>query len=1096
MSIKSPGSLASKVGRRVSLGKVLVIPFALQIFAAVSLIGWLSLRNGQTAVNDVATQLRSELTARIEQQLKAYFTTPHDLNQLNSGGFAQGDFDFVNASSAAGFLQQAKISPFVFGIYCAQQTDGGFIGVTRTDDNSELQLYTRNPSTRGRLNLYRMDARGQRTSLAKVGRIYDPRIRPWYKAALRARQATWSEVYLDFTTLLPTITASQPIYNKTDGGISGVCATDVTLPEDFRQFLSSLQIGKSGLAFVIDRSGQIISSSTNEPLTVGKGDQAKLLQATQSLEPLIGDTARQLQQQFGGFDKIQRAQQLDFTLSGQRQFVQVLPFEDGRGLSWLIVVVVPEADFMARINANTYTTILLCLAALGLATGLGIFTAGLITRPVLRLNAASQAISQGDLEQRVEVQAIDELGTLAQSFNQMAQQLQESFTALEAKNSELQHLDQLKDQFLANTSHELRTPLNGMIGVAESLIDGVTGPLPPQTCANLAIVVSSGRRLAHLIDDILDFAKLKHQNIELKLGPVAIRAIAEMVLTLSQPLIGQKQVQLANTIPPDLPLAKADENRVQQILYNLVGNAIKFTDQGSIKISAEAVDRYLVITVADTGIGIPAEKVDRIFESFEQADGSTARLYGGTGLGLAITRKLVELQGGEIYVDSTLDVGSRFTFSLPIFEGEIGEIDQPHPASQLSRQSLVTRPQSWELGRSEPLPLPTDLASLRSEITKGQAKILIVDDEPVNRQVLINYLSPRNYIVTQAADGIEALRLIEQGLHPDLILLDLMMPRLSGYEVIQKLRETRQLDELPIVLLTAKNQVSDLVTGLEAGANDYLTKPIEKDELLARIKTHIRLKQLKVENLRMRAELDVTRRLQQMLLPKQEELSQITELEIAGFMEPADEVGGDYYDVLQHKGKIKIGIGDVTGHGLESGVLMIMAQTAVRALLASDETDSTKFLDVLNRTIYGNVQRMNSDKNMTLALMDYEQGVLSLSGQHEEMIVVRAGGRIEKFDTIDLGFPIGLEEDIAEFVAQTQVQLNPGDIVALYTDGITEAENLEGERYGLAQLCEIISCHWQRSASEIRQAAIDDLRQHIGQQKIYDDVALLILKQK
>ncbi|MDY6783366.1 MAG: SpoIIE family protein phosphatase [Cyanobacteriota bacterium] len=253
---------------------------------------------------------------------------------------------------------------------------------------------------------------------------------------------------------------------------------------------------------------------------------------------------------------------------------------------------------------------------------------------------------------------------------------------------------------------------------------------------------------------------------------------------------------------------------------------------------------------------------------------------------------------------------------------------------------------------------------------------------------------------------------------------------------------------------------------------------------------------LQAENLRMATELEITRRLQQMILPKPEELIGIVNLDIAGFMEPANEVGGDYYDILQNNGNIKIGIGDVTGHGLESGVLTIMVQTAVRTLLENQETDASKFLDTLNRTIYGNVQRMNSEKNLTLVLLDYHQGQLRLSGQHEEIIIVRARGEVEHIDTIDLGFPIGLESDIGDFIGETTIYLEPNDIVVLYTDGITEAENMGGEFYGLDRLCDLVQCHRDRTASEIQQIAIEDVKQHIGQQTVFDDLTLVILKQK
>ncbi|WP_309235930.1 PP2C family protein-serine/threonine phosphatase [Planktothrix sp. FACHB-1365] len=241
-----------------------------------------------------------------------------------------------------------------------------------------------------------------------------------------------------------------------------------------------------------------------------------------------------------------------------------------------------------------------------------------------------------------------------------------------------------------------------------------------------------------------------------------------------------------------------------------------------------------------------------------------------------------------------------------------------------------------------------------------------------------------------------------------------------------------------------------------------------------------------------------------MILPNERELSEIVHLDIAGYMEPADEVGGDYYDVLYNNGMVKIGIGDVTGHGLESGVLMLMVQTAVRTLIANDESDPIQFLNTLNRVIYDNVQRMKSDKNLTFSLIDYYNGFLSICGQHEEMIVVRSQRQpeaeshaiIERIDTMDLGFPIGLEADITDFIGSINIKLNSGDGVVLYTDGITEAENHQGEFYSLEKLCEIVKQNWHLTASEIRKAVINDVRSHIGKHKVYDDITLVVLKQK
>ena len=281
--------------------------------------------------------------------------------------------------------------------------------------------------------------------------------------------------------------------------------------------------------------------------------------------------------------------------------------------------------------------------------------------------------------------------------------------------------------------------------------------------------------------------------------------------------------------------------------------------------------------------------------------------------------------------------------------------------------------------------------------------------------------------------------------------------------------------------------------------NDELElRVLERTEQLSKAnKEIIKLNErLKEENLRLGMELNVARKLQTMVLPTITELEDIEELDIASFMEPAAEVGGDYYDVLQHNGNIKIGIGDVTGHGLESGMLMLMVQTAVRTLLVNNVNNPEIFLSILNRAIYDNVQRMDSDKNLTLSLLDYKKGKLNISGQHEEVLIVRKNGKIERIDTFDLGFTVGLEADITPFLGRKSIILAKGDGIVLYTDGVTEAMNLERKLYGIERLCEIVSINWQNRATDIKTAIITDIRRHIGKQKVYDDITFLVLKQR
>jgi two-component system, sensor histidine kinase ChiS len=844
MSTFSLNRLAAKLSGKMPLQTVLIVPFVLQVFAAVGIVGYLSFKNSQKAVNDLADQLMGEVSNRIEQNLRTYLQTPHQINQSKLDALKLGFVNIKDLPAWEKYLwRQVQLYPYINFTSFANRN-----GEYRTGEkmsNGTLLINASGPSTKFNFYSYNTNDSGDRTKIAATIKNFDIRQNPLYKDASVAGKTTWSSV--DVSLLEPTLllSALQPVYNN-QKQLDGVLITALRL-DSIGEFLNSLKIGKSGQTFIIERKGTLLATSTPEKPFRNKNGKKQQFQVKESSDIVTQSTAKYLESHFQDLQQITKSQLIHFEINGKQQFLKVMPFQDGKGLDWLIVVVVPETDFMEQINAGNRTTILLCLAALAVATAIGICTSRWITKPILKLKDAAIDLSQGQFDRTVKLDRSDELGVLATAFNSMAAQLQTSFSALEAKNTQLQRLDKLKDEFLANTSHELRTPLNGIIGIAESLIDGATGKLPETTNFNLALIASSGKRLASLINDILDFSQLKHKTLELQTKSVNLREIVFVILKLCQPLVGTKKLQLINSIAPELPPIAADENRLEQILYNLIGNAIKFTESGTVEISAALITSHeesstnpeLAITVSDTGIGIPENKLEQIFESFEQADGSTAREYGGTGLGLAVAKKLVELHGGKISVSSSVGLGSQFIFTLPVSESQ-PEISSKQPGLTEGEEILLAP----ELDSESSL-VNSTLSAKNELIDEGeQIKVLVVDDEPINIQVITNNLALENYAITQAINGREALNLIESGFKPHLILLDVMMPQMTGYEVCRAVRQQYSPLEMPILMLTAKNQTSDLVEAFNSEANDYITKPFIKKELLARIKTQISLAKL------------------------------------------------------------------------------------------------------------------------------------------------------------------------------------------------------------------------------------------------------------
>ncbi|MEG4809830.1 PAS domain S-box protein [Microcoleus sp. F8-D3] len=949
-----------KMSGKVPIRIVLVVPFALQTFAAVGLTGWLSLRNGRIAVNHVAAQLRTEVTSRIQQHINSYIETPHQINQLNLDAISLGIVNEQDSDSLRRyFYKQIKIFDKISYIqFASEQKD--FIGVERLDDG-KLQIQISNQSTGYNLHSYALSDFERPTKLLKTTLNYDPRVRPWYTAPVRAGKPTWSKIYNYFDAPKLAITAAQPVYGE-DGKLIGILGSDLALSK-LNQFLETLKIGKSGQTFIVERSGQLVANSTLEPPFIVSNGVAKRIVAASSKNVLIRSTARYLTERFGDLHKIDRSRQLDFTIDGQRQFLQVTPLLDSRGLDWLIVVTVPEADFMERINANTRYTVVMCLGALVLATAIGALTSRWIVVPIQRLSKAAEALSRGewdgmavDPRLMASVDREDEVGVLARSFNRMAGQLEESFTTLEdrvesaiadknqliisLKNSQqklalhlhqtplgaiewdlnfqvaewnlsaerifgynrleamgrhgvdlivpesakeyvrqlsitlltnqggvtslnenirkdgkiilcewynttlvdadgsiigvasliqdvtefhsaveklraseerfrqlaenihevfwirepnqkrllyvspacekiwnlscqslqsepeafwdaihpedvdrvkaafekqvrgdydeeyrvvrsptgaaptegsvcwvrdrafpvrsqtgeiyrivgiaeditqrklaeefqkvaqtAQAANQAKSAFLANMSHELRTPLNAIIGYSDMLAEDAEDLGCEDFIPDLQKIQTAGKHLLSLISDILDISKIEAGRMELYLETFNPVNLIDEVVSTVKPLVDKNFNKFEVDCDSDLGMMYADITKTRQILLNLLSNAAKFTEHGTITLCIERVKHdslttqetaepsdSIIFRVADTGIGIPPEQLQHLFQAFMQGDASTTRKYGGTGLGLTISRHFCVMMGGDMHVESELGCGSVFSVCLP-----------------------------------------------------------------------------------------------------------------------------------------------------------------------------------------------------------------------------------------------------------------------------------------------------------------------------------------------------------------------------------------------------------------------------------------------
>ncbi|MDR3640488.1 MAG: ATP-binding protein [Humidesulfovibrio sp.] len=441
---------------------------------------------------------------------------------------------------------------------------------------------------------------------------------------------------------------------------------------------------------------------------------------------------------------------------------------------------------------------------------------------------------------------------------------------LEVANERLVRLDRLKDEFLANATHELKTPLAGMVGISESLLASTEGEISEAAKGHLRMLSHSGKRLSRLVDDVLDHARLEHMDVKLVLEEVNLNGVAKRVLALARKMAEGKGLALRDSLNADLPLVLADEGRLEQILFNLVGNSIKYTQHGWVALSAVVRGGFVEVAVADSGIGIAPEEQQNIFESYSQLAAIDSGATGGAGLGLAITKRLVELHGGVLRVESEPGRGSVFSFTLPVYE--------------VARSAAFAHPlaESCEDGPPSSIPVGLSVELTDGADPEGEAgqryQVLVVDDEPVILHVVASCLRGAGLTFKTARSGPAALELLAAGDNPGVILLDVMMPGPDGYTVCRQLRRNHSALALPVVMLTCRNRVEDVVEGFAAGANDYVTKPFSREELVARLSTQLQLQEahrVLEENANLKREVALRRKTEQNLRLRQLRLSRM-----------------------------------------------------------------------------------------------------------------------------------------------------------------------------------------------------------------------------
>jgi HAMP domain-containing protein len=504
-----------------SLRRLLVIPFAIQIFAAVGLTGYFSMRNGEEAVRELSSELREKISSNVTQNLDSYLAVPHQINRINAKAIAEGTIDLKNRQRLGRyFYEQMKVFTD-FGYINFGSVDGSFTGIYRKSPH-ELLLEVVKPKIPNRLFSYTITPQGNPDRLVRTIDYFFER-ENWYKDAVIAKKPLWSSIYswqddpsVSSISVL-SISASYPIYDHKQK-LVGTIGVDILLSQ-LSNFLHQIPIRPATKIFILERNGLLVATSKGEKYYNLVGNKAERIEGTKSKNTTIRATTQLLIDRFGSLQAIQQLQKLDLKIEDKTTFVQVTPWRDRYGLDWLIVVTLPETESLSQTGERNRATVFLCVVALVTTTVLGFSTSRWIVRPILDSIEAALQIAKGNFDWEVKISSIKEIGILGSAFNSMSRQLRESFTDLARNKEELEarvtqrtqelarakenaeSASKAKTDFLSNMSHELRTPLNGILGYAQILLRD--RQLNSRQSDGLEVIYQSGQHLLTLINDIL-----------------------------------------------------------------------------------------------------------------------------------------------------------------------------------------------------------------------------------------------------------------------------------------------------------------------------------------------------------------------------------------------------------------------------------------------------------------------------------------------------------------------------------------------------------------------------------------------------------------